>query len=218
MSKTLIVNEMFGSVQGESTHVGRLCYFIRLAGCNLRCTYCDTDYALKTSDGSKMSIEKIVEQVQDESIRLVEITGGEPLFQKNVVDLCLALQEIGCDVMMETGGSLDISVLPEGVVRVLDCKTPSSGEADRMLFSNFDHLNSEDEVKFVIGNREDYDYSLQIIDKYKLQAKTHKILMSPTWNQIEPVQLVEWMLEDRPPARMQMQMHKFIWDPDKRGV
>lgn len=218
MSKTLKVTEMFGSIQGESTHAGRLCYFIRLAGCNLRCNYCDTEYSLTADDGADVAIEEIVERVQDESIRLVEITGGEPLSQDNVVDLCEALLEIGCDVMMETNGSLDISVLPEKVIRVLDCKTPSSGEEGRMDFENFDRLTEYDEVKFIVGDRADYDYALSIIDKYVLNAKTHNILLSPSWKQIEPMQIVEWMLEDRPAARLQIQMHKVIWDPDKRGV
>jgi len=218
MSKTLIVTEMFGSIQGESTHAGRLCYFIRLAGCNLRCNYCDTDYSLSADDGSEITIETIVERVQEESIRLVEITGGEPLVQPNVVDLCDALLEIGCDVMVETNGAMDISVLPEGVIRIVDCKTLSSGEHDRMDFGNFDHLTVNDEVKFVVANRADYDCALSVIDKYRVNTKTRNILLSPAWKEIEPMQIVEWMLEDRPPARLQIQMHKVIWDPDLRGV
>lgn len=218
MGKTLLVTEMFGSIQGESTHAGRLCYFIRLAGCNLRCSYCDTDYSLTAADGSEVGVEEIVERVQEEGIRLVEVTGGEPLIQPNVVDLCEALLGIGCDVMVETNGAMDISILPEGVIRIVDCKSPSSGEHERMDFSNFEHLKASDEVKFVIANRSDYECALSVIDKYHVNSKTHNILLSPAWKEIEPMQIVEWMLEDRPQARLQIQMHKVIWDPELRGV
>ena len=218
MSDTLFITEMFGSIQGESTHAGRLCFFIRLAGCNLRCNYCDTGYSLNTTDGEEIEVNSIVSRVVAEKFKLVEITGGEPLTQKNVIQLCEKLLSIGCEVMIETNGSLDISVLPKGVIRIVDCKTPSSGEEEQMLFSNFDNLTKMDEVKFVIGNRNDYDYALSIINKYKLSSKTGNILLSPVWESVEPSEIVKWMLIDRPAARVQIQMHKVIWEPELRGV
>lgn len=218
MTKTLYITEMFGSIQGESTYAGRLCFFIRLAGCNLHCHYCDTDYSLKRTDGKEEDIDSIVAQVLENGFKLVEITGGEPLNQKNVIILCEKLLNSGCEVMIETNGSLDISVLPEDVIRIVDCKTPSSGEEKQMLFSNFNKLTKMDEVKFVIGNRKDYDYTLKIIDKYKLSSKAGNILLSPVWGKVNPADIVDWMLIDRPEARLQIQMHKIIWDPEMRGV
>ena len=217
-NETLMITEMFGSIQGESTHAGRLCFFVRLAGCNLRCSYCDTDYSLTPADGVEMSIDSVVSHILKEGFNLVEITGGEPLTQGNVVKLCDRLLETGCEVMIETNGSLDINILPKGVIRIVDCKTPSSGELKNMLFANFDHLVSSDEVKFVIGNREDYDYALSVIDKYDLNSKTENILLSPIWNNVEPADIVDWMVADKPPVRLQIQMHKVIWNPDLRGV
>ncbi len=214
----LTVNEKFLSLQGESTHAGRLCYFIRLAGCNLSCHYCDTIYARDNAAGTLESIESLVAAAKDSGSELVEITGGEPLISKACPDLCQALIDAGFEVLIETNGSFDICELPQGVIRILDCKTPSSGESNLMYTGNYAHLTECDEVKFVISNRKDYEYSCNIIDQYKLLAKTKNLIFSPAWETMPLDTLAEWMIEDRSPARMQLQMHKYIWGPDKQGV
>jgi len=165
-----------------------------------------------------MEIEAIVECVAESGFKLVEITGGEPLEQPDVAVLCDKLLETGCEVLVETSGSKDISILPEGVKRILDCKMPSSGMAKHMDFVNYEYLTADDEVKFVIGSREDYAYACAIVTKYKLAEKTKKLLFSPAWGTIEPREIVEWMVEDKPEVRFQIQMHKVIWDPEMQGV
>jgi 7-carboxy-7-deazaguanine synthase len=217
-TRQLVVNEMFLSIQGESTHVGRLCYFIRLAGCNLSCEYCDTGYAQDEKAGTAMSIEHIVSQAKISKVRLVEITGGEPLNQAHTPALCQALIDEGLEVMVETNGSLPLSLLPSKVKKIVDCKTPSSGMDEYNLYDNFHVLSDRDEVKFVIQNYLDYEFALTVIEKYRLQKKTPNILLSPAWGKLDPKTLVNWMLADLPPARLQMQIHKVIWGPDKKGV
>lgn len=214
----LQINEKFLSVQGESTHAGRLCYFIRLAGCNLRCSYCDTLYARQTGSGKTESLASLVRAAQKSGVKLVEITGGEPLTQPATPELCRQLQSAGFEVLVETNGACDISVLPPGVVRILDCKTPSSDEAAKMNPANYALLTPQDEVKFVLGNRQDYEYALHIIRQYRLNEKTANLIFSTVWPALPPAQLAEWMVQDLPPARMQLQMHKYIWGPDKTGV
>ncbi len=212
------VTETFLSIQGESTHAGRLCFFIRLAGCNLQCRYCDTQYSASLTDGKEETLDLLVVKAVSSDVDLVEITGGEPLTQPETVPLCGKLQDAGMTVLVETNGSMPVWELPDGVIRILDCKTPSSGESDRNLYKNYDFITPVDEVKFVIADRNDYDFSCKIIREYDLDSKTLNLLFSPVWGKIEPRQLAEWMIADRPPARFQLQMHKLIWGPDKTGV
>lgn len=218
LSRQLLVNETFLSIQGESTHAGRLCFFIRLSGCNLNCTYCDTEYARDDDSGTNMTIEHIVSQAKISKVRLVEITGGEPLTNPNTPALCEALLDEGLEVMVETNGSLPLSLLPPAVKKIVDCKTPSSGMVEYNLYENFHILSDHDEVKFVILDYLDYEFALTIIEKYKLQKKNSNILFSPAWGKLDPKKLVNWMMADLPPARLQMQLHKIIWGPDKQGV
>lgn len=215
---SLRINEKFLSIQGESTHAGRLCFFIRLAGCNLRCNYCDTVYAREFDSGNIESIASLLESARQSGVKLVEITGGEPLEQAATPELCRLLLATGFDVLVETNGANDISILPPGVIRIIDCKTPSSGEAHRMNFDNYRHLTEQDEIKFVLGDRQDYEYALNIIRRYSLNEKTDKLIFSTVWPALDPAQLAKWMVQDLPPARMQLQMHKYIWGPDKTGV
>ncbi len=214
----MFVTETFLSIQGESTHAGELCFFIRLAGCNLKCRHCDTLYSSKQSDGKPETLDLLIEKTVSSGVDLVEITGGEPLTQAATIPLCENLLAVGMTVMIETNGSLPVWELPAGVIRILDCKTPSSGESGSNLYKNYDCLTPQDEVKFVIADRNDYDFSRKIIREYNLSAKTRLLLFSPVWGKIEPRQLAEWMIADRPPARLQLQMHKLIWGPDKTGV
>ena len=212
------VTETFLSVQGESTHAGRLCFFIRLAGCNLQCRYCDTQYSASLTDGKPEPLDLLVVKAVSSDVDLVEITGGEPLTQPETIPLCEKLLDAGMTVLIETNGSMPVWELPEGVIRILDCKTPSSGEAGSNLYKNYDFLTPADEIKFVIADREDYDFSCKIIREYDLSSKTQNLLFSPVWGRIAPRELAEWMIADRPPARLQLQMHKIIWGPDKTGV
>ena len=212
------VTETFLSIQGESTHAGRLCFFIRLAGCNLQCRYCDTQYSASLTDGKAELLDLLVVKAVSSDVDLVEITGGEPLTQPETIPLCEKLLDAGMTVLIETNGSMPVWELPEGVIRILDCKTPSSGESGSNLYKNYDFLTPADEIKFVIADREDYDFSCKIIREYDLSSKTPNLLFSPVWDRIAPRQLAEWMIADRPPARLQLQMHKLIWGPDKTGV
>lgn len=212
---SLKVSEIFRSIQGESSYMGLPTAFVRLAGCNLKCRYCDTLHARE--DGVEMSVEDIVDQVLSYGLELVEITGGEPLIQDETPKLASAFMEQACTVLVETNGSKDISVLPEGVVRIMDIKCPSSGEKDSTLWENIWKLSPDDEIKFVIANRHDYDWAKDIIRERFEIAKT-KILLSAVFGELPPRLLVEWMLEDRLPARFQIQMHKIIWPHDTRGV
>ena len=212
----LKVNEIYYSVQGESTAAGLPCVFVRLTYCNLRCTYCDTEYAFY--DGKDLSISDIIDEVKKYNCNLVEITGGEPLFQ---MDECLELMKQLCDygfnVMIETSGSLTIKDMDPRVKIIMDLKCPSSGMVKKNLYDNINYLKPTDELKFVIGNREDYDWTLDIINKYKLTNKC-EILFSVVFGKLEPVQLVNWILEDNLKVRFQLQMHKYIWHPEKKGV
>jgi len=216
--KKLSVKETFSSVQGESTHAGRLCFFIRLAGCNLDCSYCDTLEAKSLASGKEMSVAKLVLLAEESGLGLVEVTGGEPLLQESTPELCAALLAKGFEVLVETNGSLPISTLPEGVVRVMDCKCPSSGESGHILRGNFAFLHAQDEVKFVLGDRDDYDFALSLISSERLDAKTRNLLLSPITGRLDYQVLTSWMLEDKVPARFHVQLHKIIWGQDAKGV
>jgi 7-carboxy-7-deazaguanine synthase len=213
---TLTVNEIYLSIQGESTWAGLPCVFVRLTFCDLRCTYCDTAYAFYA--GSKVTLSEVVARVLAFDCPLVEITGGEPLLQKNVLPLMKELCDRHKIILIETSGAHDISRIDPRVHRIMDLKTPGSGESERNRYENICHLTKRDEVKFVIGSREDYLWSKEKIQQFDLAARCGTVLFSPIFGRIEPRAIVEWMLEDRLQVRFQLQMHKFIWEPETRGV
>jgi 7-carboxy-7-deazaguanine synthase len=214
--KTLTINEIYHSIQGESTWAGCPCVFVRLTFCDLRCSYCDTEYAFY--EGKKQTLTEIIGAVAAFKRSLVEITGGEPLLQKNVLPLMTMLADAGYSVLLETSGAHDISKVDPRVHRIMDLKTPGSGEVERNLFSNIEYLTTRDEVKFVIGSREDYEWSREKVERYKLSDRCRAVLFSPIFGRIDPREIVEWILADNLPVRFQLQMHKFIWTPTQRGV
>lgn len=211
----LKVNEIYHSIQGESSKSGLPCVFVRLTYCNLRCTYCDTEYAFY--EGEDKSIEEILTEVKKYNCNLVEVTGGEPLVQKECLDLMRKLCDEGFDVMLETAGSLSIKDIDERVMIVMDLKCPSSKMEKKNLYENIHFLKQKDDLKFVIGNREDYDWSKEIISRYDVKGKC-EILFSVVFGELEPVNLVNWIIEDKLDVRYQLQMHKYIWHPETKGV
>lgn len=219
MSKTeLSVVEQFLSIQGESSYAGKLCWFIRLAGCNLNCSYCDTGYAKKNSDGTLVSIATLVENAIASDVKIIEITGGEPLMQRGTVELCEELLAVGLTVLVETNGSLPIDKLPAAAIKIMDVKLASSGESNNILYANFAQLTPSDEVKFVISNRTDYEFAKNIIKKYLNNDFEQEVLFSPVWDLITPATLARWVVADKLQVRVQLQLHKYIWPPDRRGV
>jgi 7-carboxy-7-deazaguanine synthase len=213
---TLVVNEIYQSIQGESTWAGLRCVFVRLTACDLRCTYCDTAYAFYK--GEKRPASEVLETVLGFDCPLVEVTGGEPLLQKNVLPLMAALCDAGKTVLIETSGTHDISAIDPRVHRIMDLKTPGSGECARNLWTNIQHLGKRDEVKFVIGSREDYEWSREQVHQHALAERCGAVLFSPIFGRIQPVEIVDWIVADKLPVRFQLQMHKFIWDPMAKGV
>lgn len=227
MPSTLRINEIFFSIQGESTWAGRPCVFVRLTGCHLRCAYCDTEYAFH--EGGAREIDEIVAEVCSHPCDLVEVTGGEPLLQKRVHELMTRLCDLGKTVLIETSGACDISACDERVIRIMDVKTPGSGESERMDWTNMERLKAHDEVKFVVCDRADYEWSRDVIKRYDLASRVRAILMSAVFEQAPgleiagrralPMQdLAEWIIADGLPVTMQTQLHKFIWGPQVRGV
>ncbi len=229
---TLYINELFYSLQGESTYAGLPCVFIRLRGCHLRCRYCDTEYAFH--EGDKRTIETIIDQcfaltAGQDNCDLYEVTGGEPLLQRNVHPLMSRLCDLGKTVLIETSGACDIGPCDPRVIRIMDLKTPGSGEVERNDWSNIDKLTKRDEVKFVLTSRADYDWMVQVLEKYRLSEKVNAVLVSAV-NEVKPGleimgvpglairDLAEWILADRLPVRLQTQLHKLVWDPATRGV
>jgi len=217
----LRINEIFYSIQGESTYAGQPCVFVRLTYCNLRCTYCDTEYAFY--EGSDKTLDEIMQSIAAFGCRVVEITGGEPLLQKPVFELMTRCCDAGYQVLLETSGSLDISHVDSRVIRIVDMKCPSSGMADKNDYDNLLRMTERDELKFVIGNREDYLWSIDLLRRSHVAERVHAVLFSPVFDSTEPHELVQWILDDRLPAdflnlRFQLQMHKFIWTPETRGV
>jgi 7-carboxy-7-deazaguanine synthase len=212
----LTVNEIFHSIQGESTQAGRPCVFVRLTACDLRCSWCDTPYAFH--EGQKMAIDEVVDRVKAYQCPLVEITGGEPLLQKEVYPLMDRLLADGFTVMLETGGHRSIEQVPAGVLRVIDIKCPGSGESARNDWTNMERLAPTDEVKFVIKDRADYEFAREIAARYQLTARVRAVLFSPVHGVLDPKQLAAWVLEDQLAVRVQLQVHKYIWDPQTRGV
>jgi len=209
------ITEIFHSIQGESTLAGRPCVFVRLTACDLRCRWCDTEYAF--TEGGPMELDAVVEQTLGYGCPLVEITGGEPLLQPETPELCARLLAAGCEVMVETGGHRDIGVLPAGVRVILDVKCPGSGECDRNRWENLDALRPGGEVKFVIADRADYEWARVLVRERNLAAR-FPVLFSPVFGELPYEALVGWILEDRLPVRFQAQLHKHIWDPGRRGV
>ena len=212
----LTINEIFHSIQGESTHAGRPCAFVRLSACDLRCTWCDTTYAFH--EGHKVSVDDVVDQVRAFGCEYVEITGGEPLLQPDVYPLMDRLLSHGHTVLLETGGHRSIEAVPEGVIRIVDVKCPGSGEAAKTHWKNLDLLRPSDEVKFVIKDRTDYEYARDIARRHDIASRTTAVLFSPVHGVLDPSLLAFWILEDRLPVRLQLQVHKFIWGADVRGV
>jgi len=211
----LKINEIFYSIQGESTQAGRPCIFIRLTHCNLRCSYCDTQYAF--FEGKEMTLSQILQDIRKYPCQLVEITGGEPLIQKNVLVLMRLLCDKEYEVMIETAGHLDISIIDSRVKRIMDIKCPSSGESAKNHWSNIDHLQPGDEVKFVAGTETDLEWAKKIIEKYDLCNRC-TVMFSPVFGKMNNRYLAEWVLQSGLPIRIQVQLHKIIWEPDTRGV
>ena len=210
------VNEIFYSIQGESTYAGCPCVFIRLCGCNLRCSYCDTKYAYK--EGEELSIESTIARVVSYGCRLVEITGGEPLLQQGTPDLIKQLLDRDYTVLLETNGSLDIANIDDRCIRIMDIKCPSSGESNRNDFDNLVRLTDKDEIKFVIGSRDDYEYARNLLPRINQDTPVKQILFSPAFGKLPPATLSTWMLEDGLQARLSLQLHKIIWPGINRGV
>ncbi len=215
-SLRLTINELYLSVQGESTWAGLPCAFVRTTACDLRCTYCDTEYAFY--QGKKMTLQEVYDGILAMNVPLIEVTGGEPLLQKNVLPLMTAFCDAGKTVLIETSGAHDISKIDPRVHRIMDLKTPSSGECGRNLYANIDHLTERDEVKFVMGSREDYEWAREQVRTYGLDRRVRAVLLSVVFGKLSPKDVVEWILEDQLPVRFQLQMHKFIWEPKARGV
>jgi 7-carboxy-7-deazaguanine synthase len=211
----LTINEIFHSIQGESTRAGDPCVFVRLTACDLRCTWCDTEYAFY--EGRKMSIDDVIQKVDSYGCPLVEITGGEPLLQEDVYELMDRLLAGGHTVMLETGGHRPIDRVPRDVIKIVDVKCPGSGESARNDWQNLERLAPHDELKFVIADRADYEFARDVVC-LQLAERSGTILFSPVHGQLDPKTLSEWVLDDRLPVRIQLQLHKFIWSPTTRGV
>ena len=212
----LTINEIFHSIQGESTHAGMPCVFVRLTACDLRCSWCDTPYAF--TEGRKMAVDDVVAHVMAVGCPLVEITGGEPLLQADVYPLMESLLARGLTVMLETGGHISVERVPPSVIKVIDVKCPGSGEEAGNCWENMQRLGAQDEVKFVIADRHDYEYARDIVRRENLAARVNAVLFSPVHGELDPKQLAEWVIADRLDVRVQLQVHKYIWSPETRGV
>jgi 7-carboxy-7-deazaguanine synthase len=212
----LTINEIFHSIQGESTYAGRPCVFVRLTACDLRCRWCDTPYAFH--EGRKMSVDEVMADVEARGCQTVELTGGEPLLQPDVYPLMQRLLDSGKTVLIETGGHRSIADVPAGVVRIMDVKCPGSGESERNDWSNLARLTRTDEVKFVIADRRDYEFAKAIVQRENLPARVNAVLFSPVHGELDPKLLSEWVIADRLDVRVQLQVHKYIWSPTTRGV
>lgn len=212
----LTVNEIFYSIQGESTYAGRPCVFVRLTACDLRCSWCDTPYAFY--EGRKASVDEVVREVERYGCPLVEITGGEPLLQEDVYALMDRLLAGGKTVLVETGGHISVARVPPAVVKIVDIKCPGSDEAARNDWGNLERLTARDEVKFVIKDRADYEYARTVLVGHGLERRCAAVLFSPVHGVLDPKDLAAWVLEDGLPVRVQLQVHKYIWGTDARGV
>ncbi|MFZ5446674.1 MAG: radical SAM protein [Myxococcota bacterium] len=213
---SVVVKELYLSLQGESSHQGLLCAFVRLTGCHLRCSYCDSEFAFR--GGTRMKNDEVLAQVLAMKTPRVELTGGEPLLQPGVYPLMESMLRAGLTVLLETSGAIDVREVPDAVHAIVDMKTPSSGEADRNDLRNFDSMDERDELKFVIGSRADYEWSRALIAEHRLTQRPFGLLFSTVFSKLHPRQLAEWIIEDRLPVRFQLQQHKYVWEPDARGV
>jgi 7-carboxy-7-deazaguanine synthase len=211
----LKINEIYYSIQGESSFAGLPCIFIRLTYCNLRCSYCDSEYTFY--NGKDMDIKNIINKIKQYPCKLVQVTGGEPLFQKNCINLLRTLVKEEYNILLETSGSLSIKNVPKEVINIIDFKCPSSKMQKKNLWDNINYIKPNDQIKFVIGNREDYEWTKNKIDKYSLEKKC-EILISPVYKHIKSEEIVNWILEDNLKVRFQIQIHKEIWPEKKRGV
>jgi 7-carboxy-7-deazaguanine synthase len=212
----LTVNEIFHSIQGESTFAGEPCVFVRLTACDLRCRWCDTPYAFY--EGRRMSVDEVLREVERFNCRTVEVTGGEPLLQRDVYPLMSRLLEAGKVVLLETGGHRSIEEVPAGVVRIVDVKCPGSGESEKMDWDNLKRVTKADQVKFVINDRRDYEFAREVVTREGLTHRVGAVLFSPVHGVMDARELAAWILADALPVRLQLQAHKFIWGPDVRGV
>jgi 7-carboxy-7-deazaguanine synthase len=227
----MVITEIFKSIQGEGTRAGLPCVFVRLTGCNLRCTWCDTAYAFY--GGTKTTVDEVIERVRElavdgdstRRISLVEITGGEPLLQPEAVELAARLVAAGYTTMIETSGERFVGVLPREVIKIMDVKCPDSGEADTFDLANLEAVDQKDEIKFVISSRRDYEFARDFTREHRLAERVRELLFSPVfpdpagkWTGLEARELVEWILADGVPVRLGLQLHKFIWDPAMKGV
>jgi 7-carboxy-7-deazaguanine synthase len=225
----MVITEIFKSIQGEGTRAGLPCIFVRLTGCNLRCVWCDTEYAFH--GGTKYTLDEVLSKVRslagggDTRVPLVEITGGEPLLQKETPELAEKLLADGYTVMIETSGERFVGMLPREVIKIVDVKCPDSGEGGTFDMTNLDAVDAKDEIKFVIASRRDYDFARGFTEQYQLRSRVHQVIFSPAfpdpagrWPGLESRQLAEWILADRLPVRLGLQLHKFIWDPAMKGV
>ena len=226
----MVITEIFKSIQGEGTRAGLPCIFVRLTGCNLRCTWCDTAYAFY--DGTKVSLDQVIEKVCElaggeagRRVSLVEITGGEPLLQPETPELAARLLAEGYTTMIETSGERFVGVLPREVIKIVDVKCPDSGEADTFDFANLETIDEKDEIKFVISTRRDYEFARDFTREHGLAERVREVLFSPVfpdpagkWTGLEARELAEWILADGLSVRLGLQLHKFIWDPAMKGV
>lgn len=213
---SVVVKEIYLSLQGESSFQGLLCTFVRLTGCHLRCAWCDSEFSFK--GGERLKNAEVLRRVLAERAPLVEVTGGEPLLQPGVYPLMESFLDAGLTVLLETSGAIDVRLVPPAVHKIVDLKTPSSKEHDRNDLKNFGSMNGNDELKFVIGSREDYDWSVGMIRQHRLDARPFGLLFSTVFGALQPVQLAEWIIADRLPVRFQLQQHKYVWEPNARGV
>ena len=211
----MIVYEIFKSIQGESTYAGLPCVFVRLAGCNLSCSWCDTPYARVPDEATELTVAEVIEKVGGYDCPIIEITGGEPLLQEEAFDLAAGLLDRGYSVLIETNGSVCLSGLDPRAVKIVDVKCPSSGHAGSFLLENLEHISREDEVKFVIADRGDYDAAVRFMDEF-LRGRTEKVLFAPVRPQLSPRDLSEWILRDALKVRLQLQLHSYIW-PGETG-
>jgi 7-carboxy-7-deazaguanine synthase len=212
----LTINEIYCSIQGESTYAGRPCVFVRLTACDLRCSWCDTAYAFY--EGQKRSLDDVLAEVERLDCPLVELTGGEPLLQEEVYSLMQSLLDRGRTVLLETGGHRSTARVPEAVVTILDVKCPGSGESHRNEWSNLERLRPHDEVKFVVKDRADYEFAREVLAKFQIATRVSAVHVSPVHGVLDLRTLSEWVIDDRLPVRVQAQLHKYIWDPSTRGV
>jgi 7-carboxy-7-deazaguanine synthase len=213
----LRVTEIFRSIQGESTHAGRPCSFVRLTGCPMRCVWCDSEYTF--TGGDHMTVDDVMRRVRDFDCRLVEVTGGEPLAQREALTLIRRLCEEGYEVLIETGGFVSTEGVDPRAKIILDVKCPASGEAERNHWPNLERLNAaRDEVKFVVANRADWDFTLEVVKLYDLERRAHAVLVSPVWGETDLKELADWVAASGMKIRMQLQLHKYIWGADVHGV